>query len=58
LAQKGYRMRAPELAIVSRRRLKKVLNYLSDEEKHYEESGCTKNHIWVTIRQLKKEISL
>ena len=34
--------------------IKTVIDYLwKDEEKHFEESGCPKNHIYNTLKQLK-----
>ena len=34
--------------------IKAIVEYLwKDEEKHFEESGCPKNHIYDTLKQLK-----
>ncbi len=34
--------------------IKKLLDYLwDDEERHYEETGCPNNHIFVVMKELK-----
>lgn len=31
-----------------------ILNYLADEEKHFEESGKPKDHIWMTRERVRE----
>lgn len=41
---------------VPQKAVEKVVEYLQDEKKHFEESDKPSNHIWKSVRKLEKEL--